>query len=63
MTVSQTSTPNAGVDTAPHRYTAALAAELEKRWQHRWELEGTFHTPNPSGPLGDPAAVAGRPKL
>jgi len=61
--VSQTSTPNTGADAAPHRYTAALAAELERRWQDRWELEGTFHTPNPSGPLGDPAAVAGRPKL
>ncbi|MFM8554452.1 MAG: leucine--tRNA ligase, partial [Acidimicrobiales bacterium] len=45
------------------RYTARLAAEIEARWQDRWEREGTFHAPNPSGPLGDTAAVAGREKL
>jgi leucyl-tRNA synthetase len=61
--MSQTSTPNTGADAAPHRYTASLANEIEKAWQDRWELEGTFHTPNPCGPLGDPAAVAGRAKL
>jgi leucyl-tRNA synthetase len=49
-------------DAPPHRYTAALAAEIERRWQDRWEAEGTFAAPNPSGPLGDPEAVAGRPK-
>ena len=43
----------------PFRYTAALAAEIESRWQDRWEAEGTFDAPNPSGPLApaDPAAV------
>ncbi|HEX6936501.1 MAG TPA: leucine--tRNA ligase [Actinomycetes bacterium] len=46
----------------PHRYTAALAAEIERVWQDRWEREGTFQAPNPSGPLGDPDAVAARPK-
>ena len=45
------------------RYNAGLAAEIEARWQDRWEREGTFHTPNPSGPLGDTAALAGREKL
>jgi leucyl-tRNA synthetase len=50
-------------DVPPHRYTAATAAEIERRWQERWEAEGTFDAPNPSGPLGDPAAVAGRDKL
>jgi leucyl-tRNA synthetase len=49
-------------DAPPHRYTAALAAEIERRWQDRWEAEGTFAAPNPSGPMGDPDAVAGRPK-
>jgi leucyl-tRNA synthetase len=49
-------------DAPPQRYTAALAAEIERRWQDRWEAEGTFAAPNPSGPLGDPDAVAGRPK-
>src|SRR5262245_38087053 len=38
----------------PHRYTAALAGEIEARWQDRWERDGTFHTPNPVGPLADP---------
>jgi leucyl-tRNA synthetase len=39
----------------PYRYGAALAAEIERRWQDRWEKEGTFHAPNPSGPWADPA--------
>ena len=34
-----------------HRYTAALAAEIEARWQERWEREGTFEAPNPTGEL------------
>ena len=54
---------DAGADPeTPYRYTAALAAEIEARWQDRWEREGTFEAPNPSGPLGDPDRVAGRPK-
>ncbi|QDY76688.1 leucine--tRNA ligase [Streptomyces qinzhouensis] len=53
----------AGGDTAaPHRYTAALAADIEARWQDAWEAEGTYEAPNPVGDLaGDPAVVA-RPK-
>ena len=47
----------------PFRYTAALAGEIEARWQDRWEEEHTFEAPNPAGPLADPDAVAGRPKL
>jgi leucyl-tRNA synthetase len=43
----------------PYRYGAALAAEIEGRWQDRWENEGTFHAPNPSGPWADPDAVGG----
>ncbi|MER6910914.1 leucine--tRNA ligase [Streptomyces sp. NPDC000594] len=47
---------------APHRYTAALAAEIEARWQDFWDAEGTYEAPNPTGDLaGDPAVVA-RPK-
>ena len=49
-------------DTPTHRYTGALAQQIEARWQDRWDAEGTFESPNPAGPLGDPAAVAGRPK-
>ncbi|MFC8076744.1 leucine--tRNA ligase [Streptomyces sp. NPDC057307] len=48
--------------TAPHRYTAAMAADIEARWQDFWDAEGTYEAPNPTGDLaGDPAVVA-RPK-
>jgi len=47
----------------PFRYSAHLASELEARWQDAWEQNGTFEAPNPAGPLGDPAKVAGREKL
>jgi leucyl-tRNA synthetase len=40
-------------------YTAQLAAEIEQRWQARWQAEGTFRAPNPIGGLvGDPELVA-----
>ena len=31
----------------PHRYTAALAAEIESRWQQTWQQQQTFATANP----------------
>ena len=37
----------------PFRYDARLANEIELGWQDRWEAEGTFHAPNPVGPLAD----------
>ncbi|MGM0385113.1 MAG: leucine--tRNA ligase [Actinomycetota bacterium] len=44
-------------DTTPaHRYTAAMAEEIERRWQDRWDAEGTFAADNPSGPLAGPRA-------
>ncbi|MEV5505055.1 leucine--tRNA ligase [Streptomyces orinoci] len=44
---------------APHRYTAALAADIEARWQDFWDAEGTYAAPNPGGELGgDPETVA-----
>jgi leucyl-tRNA synthetase len=53
-----------GADQPAHRYDAALAERIELAWQDRWERDGTFHTPNPTGPLRDGfEAVAGRPKL
>jgi leucyl-tRNA synthetase len=45
------------------RYSAALAAEIEARWQDRWDAEHTFEAPNPAGPLADIDRLAGRPKL
>ena len=50
-------------DKPAHRYDAQLAAAIEQRWQDRWDQEGTFEAPNPSGPLAEPDKVAGREKL
>ncbi|MDI3421036.1 leucine--tRNA ligase [Streptomyces luteolus] len=47
---------------APHRYTAALAADIEARWQDFWDENGTYEAPNPSGDLAGDQAVADRPK-
>jgi leucyl-tRNA synthetase len=45
---------NSNPDNAPaHRYTAAVADTIELAWQDRWEREGTFAAPNPSGPLSE----------
>lgn len=58
---SPTSATTAATPATPtHRYTADLAEDIETGWQDRWEANGTFETPNPAGPLGDPAAVAAR---
>jgi len=48
---------------APFRYTGAMAAAIEERWQQHWEAGRTFEAPNPAGPLAEPEKVAGRPKL
>ena len=51
-------------DIPPYRYTAAMAERIELSWQDRWEAEGTFHAPNPTGQLSDGfERVSGRPKL
>ncbi|HEX5597969.1 MAG TPA: leucine--tRNA ligase [Micromonosporaceae bacterium] len=51
-------------DIPPFRYTAALAGEIELRWQDYWDAHGTFHAPNPTGDLADPKHPrAGAPKL
>ena len=59
MTTEQATATPTGEDAPPFRYTPALANEIELRWQDRWEAEGTFYAPNPSGPLApaDPSAV------
>ena len=51
-------------DVPKHRYTAALANEIERKWQDRWESEHTFWAPNPEGPLSEGfERVADREKL
>ncbi|WP_338676628.1 leucine--tRNA ligase [Streptomyces sp. SCSIO 30461] len=47
---------------APHRYTAAMAADIEARWQDFWDADGTYEAPNPSGDLAGDTAIAARPK-
>ncbi|MFG2597258.1 leucine--tRNA ligase [Streptomyces sp. NPDC048462] len=47
---------------APHRYTAAMAADIEARWQDFWDAEGTYEAPNPSGDLADNPELAAKPK-
>ncbi|MDH3227218.1 MAG: leucine--tRNA ligase, partial [Thermoleophilia bacterium] len=48
----------------PHRYDAALADEIERKWQARWREQGTYETPNPVGGLSAGFdRVAGQPKL
>ena len=49
-------------DIPKHRYNAALAGEIERRWQDRWDAERVFWTPNRTGLLAeDPRHVAERP--
>lgn len=56
-------TTNAAETAAPHRYTAALAADIEARWQDFWEKHGTYEAPNPGdGPLGGDPEQAAKPK-
>ncbi|WP_241236998.1 leucine--tRNA ligase [Georgenia faecalis] len=51
MTPQAATTPRGGPEEPRFRYTAALAAEIEERWQERWAERGTFHAPNPVGDL------------
>ena len=53
-----------GNNTTPtFRYDASLADKIEKKWQQRWEDNGTYHTPNPSGSLADDSKRVDLPKL
>ena len=45
-----TSTAPARTADPPFRYGAALADEIERRWQERWAREGTFFAPDPGEP-------------
>ena len=53
-----------GNNTTPiFRYDASLANKIEKKWQQRWEENGTYHTPNPSGSLANNSERVDLPKL
>lgn len=60
--MSETNNAAASEVAAPHRYTAAMAEQIEARWQDFWDADGTYEAPNPKGDLaGDPSLVA-KPK-
>ena len=40
---------NDRTDTPEYRYDAAFANTIEEKWQERWERDGTYFAPNPSG--------------
>lgn len=45
------SSDDRAIEAPAHRYTAELAGRIERIWQRRWDEHGTFHAPNPVGPL------------
>ena len=53
MSTADTAGNSAADDAPPYRYNGALADVIERSWQDRWQADGTFHTPNPVGPLSD----------
>ncbi|CAM3391463.1 leucine--tRNA ligase [Isoptericola cucumis] len=55
MSTPENTTPTAAGPEPAHRYTPALARDIEERWQDRWSERGTFHAANPSGSLTDGA--------
>ncbi|WP_326616220.1 leucine--tRNA ligase [Streptomyces anulatus] len=55
-------TNSAAETAAPHRYTAAMAADIEARWQDFWDAEGTYKAPNPTGDLAGDPELAAKPK-
>lgn len=55
-------TNSASETAAPHRYTAAMAADIEARWQDFWDAEGTYEAPNPTGDLAGDPELAAKPK-
>ncbi|MEU3707146.1 leucine--tRNA ligase [Streptomyces anulatus] len=55
-------TNSAAETAAPHRYTAAMAADIEARWQDFWDAEGTYEAPNPTGDLAGDPELAAKPK-
>ncbi|WP_151481540.1 leucine--tRNA ligase [Streptomyces albicerus] len=60
--MSETNTAAASEVAAPHRYTAAMADQIEARWQDFWDAHGTYEAPNPKGDLAGDPELAARPK-
>ncbi|GAB3102311.1 leucine--tRNA ligase [Isoptericola nanjingensis] len=60
---SRSEAPTAPSHEPTHRYTPALAQQIEERWQDLWEERGTFWAANPNGALtdGDGAHGTGQP--
>ncbi|MBD0862812.1 leucine--tRNA ligase [Gordonia sp. zg691] len=58
MTSADTTSPGTA-DTTAHRYTAAVAGEIEQRWQQTWSDEHAYEAPNPVGPLAGDLSVFG----
>ncbi len=54
---------NDRTDTPEYRYDAAFANTIEEKWQDRWEQDGTYFAPNPSGNLADQSGRIEAPKL
>ena len=54
---------NDRTDTPEYRYDAAFANTIEEKWQERWERDGTYFAPNPSGKLADKTGRIEAPKL
>ncbi len=52
-----------GNHTPANRYDASLANAIELKWQKRWDDDGTYHAPNPSGSLSMDTARINLPKL
>mgnify|MGYP001113841842 CR=1 FL=1 len=52
-----TGSANGAENVPASRYTSALAGAIERRWQVYWEERGSFHAPNPVGPLAEDAPL------
>src|SRR6266567_1483062 len=50
-------------DDAKFRYSAALAEQIELKWQQNWSDQRTFETPNPVGDLADGSVLDPARKL
>ncbi len=54
---------NERTESPKYRYDAVFANAIEQKWQERWEQEGTYFAPNPSGELEDDSGRIESPKV